>query len=91
VFGFKVKNQRKVSIDAKRRGGKHRTLEAMCNVLAQYSSRRPGGVRQMVRHSVEKALNAMWVLQAAEGSEFGRREGVVHPKQSVNEKNIFKH
>ncbi len=71
VLGFEIENQWRVSDDAQSRRRKQRSLVAMRSILAQYSSRRPGAVGQVIGHGIQQTLNAVRSLQDPQLSEFG--------------------
>src|SRR5579862_5510687 len=74
VFGFEIEDQRRVTIHMQRGGSKCRTFETMRCAFAKNAARRPGSVGQMVRHIIEKALDSVGILEAAELAEFGSSE-----------------
>src|SRR5215472_11587949 len=81
VLGFKIDDQRGITIDAQSRCSKQRALKAVGGIFLKYAAGRPGRVGQVIRLTVKKALDAVWMIEAAQFSQLTRSEpgiGIVH-------------
>src|SRR5581483_5912265 len=77
VVGLKIKNERRKSVYAQGRGRQHRSFKAVRRLLLQDATRRPGCIRQVVRHFVQIALNTVGSSEAAQLAQLGRSEAEV--------------
>ena len=71
---FQIEDERRKSESAERGRGEDRAFEAMGRFFSQHSPRRPGGAGEMIRHSVEEALDSRRRLQRAQGPQFAGSE-----------------
>jgi hypothetical protein len=62
VLGFKIEQQRRISVGAQRRRGKDGAFEAVRGLLGQHSPRRPRRIRKVIGSIVEKFLDAVRTL-----------------------------
>ena len=56
-------------------------LKAVGGIFLKYAAGRPGRVGQVIRLAVKKALDAVWMIEAAQFSQLTRSEpgiGIVH-------------
>src|SRR5262249_31069233 len=86
VFGFEIKNEWRKAIGAQRGGGEDRSFQAVSRIFSQHPPRRPRGVGQVIWNVVEKTLDAVRRLQAAEPAQFRCSEAgvtVVHELRAV--------
>src|SRR5947209_4421769 len=60
LFCLEIENERRKSENAECRGGEDRALQTMRSFFAEHLSRRPRGAGEMIRHGIEKPLNAGW-------------------------------
>jgi hypothetical protein len=72
VVGFKIEQQRRISIHTQSGRREDCSFQAMRCLLGQYLAWRPGRVFQVVGHVVEKFLDAVGILQ---GSQFAQLSG----------------
>ena len=66
VVGFEIQDQGWKTVRPQRSGSKDSTLQAVRGIFTQHDTRRPGGMGKMIGHVVEKSLNPMRILQAAQ-------------------------
>src|SRR2546423_700027 len=74
VIRLEIENERGKSDNAECRGREDRALQAMGGFFTQHFSRRPRGAGKMIRHGVEKPLNAGWCFERTQLAQLRGRE-----------------
>src|SRR5882724_4925926 len=75
MFCFQIEKQRRIPVRTQCGSRKQSPFIAVRRILRQHPARGPGAVGEVVRHLVERTLNTLRCLQAAELAQFGGGEG----------------
>ena len=66
VVGFEIQDQGWKTVRPQSSGSKDSALQAVRCIFTQHDTRRPGSMGKMIGHVVEKSLDPMRILQAAQ-------------------------